>query len=41
MRYVLLLFVISGIALVGICGFRGSRSRRPQIELFRNASLSE
>jgi mono/diheme cytochrome c family protein len=34
MRYVLLLFVISGIALVGICGFRGSRSRRPQIELF-------
>jgi mono/diheme cytochrome c family protein len=34
MRYFLLIFVISGIALVGICGFRGSISRRPPIELF-------
>jgi mono/diheme cytochrome c family protein len=34
MRYFLLLFVLSGVALVGICGFRGSHSTRPPIELF-------
>jgi hypothetical protein len=34
MRYFLLLFVISCVAVVGICGFQGSHSRRPQIELF-------
>jgi mono/diheme cytochrome c family protein len=34
MRYFLLLFLLSVIAVVGICGFQGSRSRRPPIELF-------
>ncbi len=34
MRYFLLLFLVSGIGLAGICGFRGSLSRRPPIELF-------
>lgn len=34
MRYFLLLFFLSCFAVVAICGFQGSRSRRPQIELF-------
>jgi mono/diheme cytochrome c family protein len=34
MRYFLLIFAVSGLALAGICGFRGSHSRRPPIELF-------
>ncbi len=34
MRYFLLVFAVSGIALLGICGFRGGLSRRPPIELF-------
>src|ERR1700722_11673883 len=34
MRYFLLLFFLSCFAVVAICGFRGSHSRRPQIELF-------
>jgi mono/diheme cytochrome c family protein len=34
MRYFLLIFIVSGVALVGIFGFRGSHTRRPQIELF-------
>lgn len=34
MRYFLLFFVVSCIAVVGICGFRGSHSRRTPIEIF-------
>jgi mono/diheme cytochrome c family protein len=34
MRYFLLLFILTCVSVVGICGFRGSHSRRPQIELF-------
>jgi mono/diheme cytochrome c family protein len=34
MRYFLLLFVLSIVGVVSVCGLRGSRSRRPQIELF-------
>ncbi len=34
MRYFLLIFVLGGIGLAGLCGFRGSHSRRPPIELF-------
>ena len=34
MRYFFLLFFLTCFALVAICGFRGSHSRRPQIELF-------
>jgi len=34
MRYFLLLFLLTGIAVVGICGFRGSHSRRTTIEIF-------
>jgi mono/diheme cytochrome c family protein len=34
MRYFLLLFVLSIVGVVSIAGFRGSHSRRPQIELF-------
>jgi mono/diheme cytochrome c family protein len=34
MRYFFLLFFLTCFAVVAICGFRGSHSRRPQIELF-------
>jgi mono/diheme cytochrome c family protein len=34
MRYFLLIFVVTCVSVVGIAGFRGSASRRPQIELF-------
>ena len=34
MRYFLLLFFLTCFAVVAICGFRGSHSRRPPIELF-------
>src|SRR5271170_6085877 len=34
MRYFLLLFLLTCLAVVGICGFRGSHSRRPPIEFF-------
>ena len=34
MRYFLLLFVLTCVAVVGIAGFRGSHSRRPIIEIF-------
>jgi mono/diheme cytochrome c family protein len=34
MRYFLLLFVLSIAGVVCICGLRGSKSRRPPIELF-------
>jgi mono/diheme cytochrome c family protein len=34
MRYFLLLFFLSCFGVVAIAGFRGSHSRRPQIELF-------
>jgi mono/diheme cytochrome c family protein len=34
MRYFLLLFVVSCLAVVGIAGFRDSHSRRPPIEIF-------
>jgi mono/diheme cytochrome c family protein len=34
MRYFLLLFFLTCFGVVAICGFRGSHSRRPQIELF-------
>jgi hypothetical protein len=34
MRYFLLLFFLTCIAVVGICGFQGSKTRRPSIELF-------
>jgi hypothetical protein len=34
MRYFLLLFLLTCFAVVAICGFRGSRTRRPSIELF-------
>jgi mono/diheme cytochrome c family protein len=34
MRYFLLLFFLTCFAVVAVCGFRGSHSRRPQIELF-------
>jgi hypothetical protein len=34
MRYFLLLFVVTCLAVVGICGFQGSHTRRPPIELF-------
>jgi mono/diheme cytochrome c family protein len=34
MRYFFLLFFLTCFAVVAICGFRGSLTRRPQIELF-------
>jgi mono/diheme cytochrome c family protein len=34
MRYFLLLFFLTGVAVVGVCGFRGSLTRRPSIEIF-------
>jgi len=34
MRYFLLLFVLTCLAVVGVCGFRGSFTHRPPIELF-------
>ncbi len=34
MRYFLLIFFLTCFAVVAICGFRGSHSRRPAIELF-------
>jgi mono/diheme cytochrome c family protein len=34
MRYFLLLFILSILGVVSICGLRGSKSRRPPIELF-------
>jgi mono/diheme cytochrome c family protein len=34
MRYFLLIFVVSCVAVVGVCGFRGSHTRRTPIELF-------
>jgi len=34
MRYFILLLFLTCIAVVGICGFRGSHTRRPSIELF-------
>jgi mono/diheme cytochrome c family protein len=34
MRYFLLLFFLSCFGVVAICGFQGSHSHRPQIELF-------
>ena len=34
MRYFLLLFILTAVAVVGVCGFRGSHSRRTTIEIF-------
>jgi mono/diheme cytochrome c family protein len=34
MRYFLLLFLLTCFGVVAICGFRGSHTRRPPIELF-------
>jgi mono/diheme cytochrome c family protein len=34
MRYFLLLFILSILGVVSICGLRGSKSRRPPMELF-------
>ncbi|HEX4122922.1 MAG TPA: cytochrome c [Verrucomicrobiae bacterium] len=34
MRYFLLIFFVTGLATVGILGFRGSHTRRPPLELF-------
>ncbi len=34
MRYFLLIFVLTCVAVVGVCGFRGSHTRRPPIEIF-------
>jgi hypothetical protein len=34
MRYFLLIFFLTCFAVVAICGFRGSHTRRPSIELF-------
>jgi mono/diheme cytochrome c family protein len=34
MRYVLLVFLLIGVAVVSVAGFRGDKSRRPPIELF-------
>jgi len=34
MRYFLLLFVVTCVAVVGICGFQGSHTRRTPIEIF-------
>ena len=34
MRYFLLLFFLTCVAVVGVSGFRGSHSRRPQLEIF-------
>ncbi len=34
MRYFLLLFFLTCAAVAGICGFRGSQTRRPPIEVF-------
>jgi mono/diheme cytochrome c family protein len=34
MRYFLLLFLLTCVAVAGICGFQGSHTRRPPIELF-------
>src|SRR5271168_3828024 len=34
MRYFLLLFVLTCAAVVGVCGFQGSHTRRTPIELF-------
>jgi len=34
MRYFLLLFVLAGVMVVGVAGFRGSTSRKPPIEVF-------
>jgi hypothetical protein len=34
MRYFFLVFFLTCVSVIGICGFRGSHSRRPQIELF-------
>ncbi len=34
MRYLLLIFTICAIAVVGILGFRGSQSRKPPLYLF-------
>ena len=34
MRYFLLIFFLSCVAVVGIAGFRGSHTRRPSIEIF-------
>lgn len=34
MRYFLLLFVLAGVIVVGVAGFRGSTSRKPPIEVF-------
>src|ERR1700689_2198791 len=36
MRYFLLLFFLTCFGVVAICGFRGSHSRAPQIELFND-----
>ena len=34
MRYFLFIFFLTCFAVVAVCGFRGSHSRRPPIELF-------
>jgi mono/diheme cytochrome c family protein len=34
MRYFLLIFLLTCLAVVSICGFQGSHTRRPSIELF-------
>ena len=34
MRYFFLIFFLTCVSVVGICGFRGSHTRRPSIELF-------
>lgn len=34
MRYFLLIFILTCLAVVGICGLRGSHFRRPPIEVF-------
>lgn len=33
MRYIFLVFLVAAVAVVSIAGFRGSKSRRPPIEL--------
>jgi mono/diheme cytochrome c family protein len=34
MRYFLLIFLLTGVAVVGVAGFRGGSSRQPPIEVF-------
>jgi len=36
MRYFYLIFLLTGLTIVGMAGFRGSHSRQPQIEFFND-----